>query len=258
MARQARRESGTGYYHVMMRGINREFLFKMDSNKAYFMELLGEQQANGMFELMAWCLMDNHAHMVVKANIEDMSKAIKIVSLKYAAHYNRTLKRNGPVFGDRFRSENIEDDTYLLGALRYIHLNPVKAKLVNDIAAYPWSSFREYLGQAQYVAPSQKAFVLELFAGNLKSFLSFHEQEDVIEYLEVREDVEKNREALAVAVIENFCRENGVTHAKEIQANPELFEELCRRLVQGAGLSLRKTAGYLATTHQRVHQALQE
>ncbi|MDP3488129.1 MAG: hypothetical protein Q8S19_09390 [Bacillota bacterium] len=55
------------------------------------------------------------------------------------------------------------------------------------------------------------------------------------------------------------CRDIGVTHAKEIQASPELFgEELCRRLVHGVGLSLRKTAEYLATTHQRVHQALQE
>jgi REP element-mobilizing transposase RayT len=258
MARQARQESGTGYYHVMMRGINREFLFKRDSDKAYYMELVREQQVNRMLELLAWCVMDNHVHMIVKAEKEEMSKAIKIISLKFAAHYNREHKRIGPVFGDRFRSENIEDDKYLLGALRYVHLNPVKAKLVNDMAAYRWSSFVEYLGQAHYVTDGQKAVALELFGGDLQRFITFHAQEDDSEYLEIREDVEQNKEALASAAIETFCRENGVMHAKEIQASPELFGELCRRLVHGVGLSLRKTAEYLATTHQKVHQALQE
>ncbi|MBS3949340.1 MAG: transposase [Peptococcaceae bacterium] len=258
MARQARQESETGYYHVMMCGINREFIFREDTNKACFMELVKEQQANGLLELLAWCVMDNHVHMILKAEKVAMSKAIKIISLKFAAHYNRGQKRTGPVFGDRFRSEIIENDTYLLGTLRYIHRNPVKAKLANDMATYRWSSFGEYLGLLQYVAAGQKAFVLELFCGGLKSFVSFHAQEDDVEYLEIREEAEQNRETLAFAVIESFCRENGVTYAKEIQGSPELFREICRRLVQDSGLSLRKTAEYLSTTHHRVHEALQD
>lgn len=257
MTRQARQESGTGYYHVMMRGINREFIFKLDSNKACFMELVREQQLNKMLELLAWCVMDNHVHMIIKAEKEEMAKAIKIMSLKFAAYYNRDQKRIGPVFGDRFRSENIEDDAYLLGTLRYIHHNPVKANLVKDMTAYRWSSIAEYLGQAKYIAAGQKAFALGLFAGSLQDFVSFHVQEDDSEYLEIREEVAQSKEVQALGVVENFCRENGITHAKQIHASPELFRELCSRLVYGTGLSLRKTAQHVATTHQRVHKALQ-
>ncbi|MDP3058039.1 MAG: transposase, partial [bacterium] len=130
MARQARQASSTGYYHVMMRGINREPLFRRDVEKVHFLELVKEQQASGAFELAVWCLMDNHAHMIVQAELNKLSKAIKVISLKFAARYNHGHKRLGPVFGDRYRSENIDEDSYLIGASRYIHNNPVKAGVV--------------------------------------------------------------------------------------------------------------------------------
>lgn len=258
MARQARQESSTGYYHVMMRGINREFLFRKDADKASFMELVKEQQVSGLFEVLAWCVMDNHVHMVLKAEKSSLSKAIKIISLKFASHYNRDQKRIGPAFGDRFRSENIEDDTYLLGALRYIHRNPVKAGLVRDVAQYRWSSFGEYLGLPHYVAAEQKAFVLGLFGGRLKNFAAFHSEEDNIDYLETKEDTDQNQQSRAAHVIERFCRENGVTEARQIHGNPVLFRGICETLVHDVGLTLRKTAEHLGTTHQRVHEALQD
>lgn len=257
MARQARRESTTGYYHVMMRGINREFLFRRDADKASFMELVREQQASGLFEVLAWCVMDNHVHMVLKAEKSSLSKAIKIISLKFAAHYNREQKRIGPAFGDRFRSENIEDDSYLLGALRYIHKSPVKAGLAMDVAQYRWSSFCEYLGLSQYVAAEQKAFVLGLFGGHLQSFVAFHAEEDDADYLETKEDAEHNQQIRAAHAVERFCQENGVTDARQIHSSPVLFREICEILVNEVGLTLRKTAEHLATTHQRVHEALQ-
>jgi len=258
MARERRKESATGYYHVMMRGMNREFLFRLDVDKLRFLEIVKEQQATGLIELVAWCLMNNHVHMIVKAKVTALSKAVKILSLKYSAYYNRGQRRIGPVFGDRFRSENIEDDSYLLGALRYIHMNPVKAQLVNDPASYEWSSFGEYVGESMYIDQGQKAFVLGLFGENMTSFAKFHAQADDSRYLETREDAEKYRDELAAKVLEGFCNELGVTSAKEIQSSPELFEEISRRLVKDAGLSFRKAAELLETTHNRVYQALQD
>lgn len=242
----------------MMRGINREFLFRLDVDKHHFLELVKEQQAKGFIELVAWCLMNNHVHMIVKAEVAALSKAVKILSLKYSAYYNRGQRRVGPVFGDRFRSENIEDDGYLLGALRYIHMNPVKAQLAKDPADYEWSSFGEYLGESMYIDQGQKDFVLGLFGKNVASFAQFHAQVDDDRYLETREDADKYREELAASVLEGFCNELGVTSAKEIQSSPELLEEISRRLVQDVGLSLRKAAGLLETTHNRVYQALQD
>jgi len=258
VARQARQESVSGYYHVMMRGINREFVFQKDSYKSGFMELVSEQLAPDKIELSAWCVMDNHVHMLIRAEKEALSKAIKAVSVKFAAQYNRDLNRIGPVFGGRFKSENVEDDSYLLGVLRYIHANPVKAKLVADASEYRWSSYREYLGVPRYVSTVQRDFVWSLFDGNEKRFVSHHAEYDDLDYLDTKEDSGRNRDDRAFRLIEEFCRVNGIVHVDEIHRRCELFETLCRSLVVDAGLTLRKSAEYLSTTHQRVHKAVKD
>lgn len=68
--------------------------------------------------------MSNHLHAIVKTELATLSRAVKVINLRYAARYNRRYRRVSPVFGDRYRSEVIEDDAYLLGALRYIHKEP--------------------------------------------------------------------------------------------------------------------------------------
>jgi len=260
MARQARPESSTGYYHVMLRGINREYLFKRDKEKKLFLEMLKEQgsEADKFFELAAYCLMDNHVHLMVKAEKAALSKLMKVVSLKFAAHYNRIHNRIGPVFGDRFRSEGIEDDAYLLGAIRYIHMNPVKAKITDDMSQYMWSSYNEYLHGIKYLDESQRSFMLEMFNGKLQSFIAFHARDDDTEHLETPEDTAKNRRELASRIMESFCVEKGITTAKELVSNPALFEEMCRRLTEKAGLSLRQTAELLETSLKKVFLALHE
>ena len=256
MARQPRKESGTGYYHVMLRGINRDFFFKHENDKRVFMELAAEQQDVNLIHLAGWCIMDNHVHMLVKAEKLAMSKAIKVISLKFAARYNRSHQRTGPVFGDRYRSENIEDDTYLLGALRYIHCNPVKARMTGNVAAYQWSSYSDYTNGITYISEEQKSFILGLFGGNVQSFVDFHTRPDDIEYLESREDVMKLRSEQGIKILEDFCEEKGITRAEHLKASSELFAEISRRLVGEARLSLRQAADLLETTHKRVYLAL--
>lgn len=259
MARQARQESSTGYYHVMLRGINREAIYTSDSAKKYFMELVKQQQDNDLWHLAAWCVMSNHVHLVVKSEKVAMAKAVKIISLKFAAHYNRAQDRIGPVFGGRFRSENIETDAYLLGVLRYIHHNPVKANMVQDVAHYRWSSYGEYHDEVKYLDKEQKSFVLSLFNNSLPRFAEFHAaHDDQEEYLETREDAKQYKDEWAIKIIESFCTEKGILVGKQIISNPELFEEISRRLTQQAGLSLREAAKVLEVTHNMVYRALQD
>ncbi|MBT9157338.1 MAG: hypothetical protein DDT36_00319 [Firmicutes bacterium] len=258
MPRSARQESATGYYHVVLRGINREHIFRADVGKLLFLDLVSEQQTEGRLQLVCWCLMSNHAHLIIRADVGAMSMAIKLISQKYSAHHNRRQKRVGPAFGGRFSSESIEDDRYLLGALRYIHMNPVKAKLVDDPLAYKWSSFGEYLGKASFIDPAQKAFVLSLVSGEARDFVALHHQKDETGYLETREEVLANKERVAVALIEGFCQEKGVAKAREVYARPELFAEICHMLVVEGKLPLRQAAELLGTTHNKVYLALQD
>lgn len=111
-ARQARIISPTGYYHVMMRGNNREKIFIKEDQKRYLTELLRIASLEEPIEAVAYCLMDNHMHIVVKGEIEDLSQAIKKINIKYAMKYNKDTKRIGHVFQDRYRSEAVIDDKY--------------------------------------------------------------------------------------------------------------------------------------------------
>ncbi|MDP3058841.1 MAG: hypothetical protein Q8N36_05245, partial [bacterium] len=121
-----------------------------------------------------------------------------------------------------------------------------------------WSSFAEYLNRAKYISSEQKDFVLGLFGDSLVDFVAFHLQEDDVSYLEISEDIERYREELTIKIVEDFCSSNGIVSERQVQNNPMLFEEICRRLVEDAGLSLRKTAEHLETTHNKVYEILRE
>ena len=106
MPRQARKESGTGIYHVMLRGINRQDIFE-------------EQEA--------YCLMSNHVHLLLRERTESISISLKHLTVSYAAYYNKCYQRVGHLFQDRFKSEPVNDIEYFVTLLRYVHQNPVKA-----------------------------------------------------------------------------------------------------------------------------------
>ena len=89
--------------------------------------------------------MNNHVHFVVKADPSSLAKAIKSLNIKYAMRFNQQRERIGHVFQDRYKSEDIEDDKYLMQVIRYVHINPVKAKLVKSPEEYQWSSYNEYI-----------------------------------------------------------------------------------------------------------------
>ncbi|MBS3886349.1 MAG: hypothetical protein KGZ56_04745 [Dethiobacter sp.] len=155
----------------------------------------------------------------------------------------------GPVFGDRYRSEVIEDDVYLLGALRYIHMNPIQARLVADPAEYQWSSYKEYTMDIAHISEEQKEFVLGLLGGSVRGFTEFHRQSDLTLYLETGEDRETYRLATAHKALEQFCELHGIERAAQLKRDPELFAAICRQLTQEVGLTLRKTAEVLETSH---------
>ena len=130
MPRKARDQSPTDFYHIMMRGINKERIFERKQNKEFLLHLLKKDQENLEVEIGAFCIMDNHAHLIIKGSINDISQFIKKINIKFAMRYNKNLERVGHVFQDRYRSENIYNDSHLMQAISYIHNNPVKAGII--------------------------------------------------------------------------------------------------------------------------------
>lgn len=154
MARQARELSGTGIYHVMLRGINRQNIFYDDEDYLHFRQVLfqmvypsDELTGNPLPSyciFYAYCLMSNHVHLLVRETTESLASVIKRIGVSYAYFFNKKYTRYGHLFQDRFRSEPVNDRAYFFTLLQYIHQNPVAAGLSMDVAGYRWSSWSEY------------------------------------------------------------------------------------------------------------------
>jgi len=145
MARNARRLSSSNIYHVMIRGNDKKRIFFDIEDRKRFLIILEKTKLNNNYYILAYCLMNNHVHLLIREGSENISQTMKRINVAYAYYFNHKYKRIGHLFQDRFRSEIIEDDIYLMVAARYIHNNPMKAGLVGRSEDYPWSSYRAYI-----------------------------------------------------------------------------------------------------------------
>jgi len=253
MPRQARIQSPTGYYHVMMRGNNRENIFVTDKQKSFFLDSLKKQEEDQLIDIVAYCLMDNHVHIVIKADPLNLAKAIKSTNIKYAMNFNGKWNRIGHVFQDRYKSEAIIDDKYLLQVIRYIHNNPVKAKMVKTLEDYNWSSYNEYVKENSIIKTEQREFILDYFRSNVEQFIVFHKQKDNQEYLEVKEDIVKERMEAAQDIISEFFTKKGLIEAKQVKQNFLYLEELIQNLLEKSKLTHRQIASLLSISNNVVH-----
>ena len=167
--RLPRRESASSVYHVVSRGAAHQIIFEDDADRAYFMSRVASAAEAGEGEVLAWCLMDNHVHLLVRIPFDRLSGFMHAVLSGYAGYFNRVHERSGPVFDGRYKSEPVDSDAYLITVVRYIHRNPVKAGAAASLDL-PWTSYREYLGAPRIVRTD---LVLEAFGG-LDEFVAFH------------------------------------------------------------------------------------
>lgn len=147
LPRFARKQSSTGIYHIMLRGNEGKELFRDDSDRFRFLDTLHKVKEDGNYDVYAYCLMNNHVHLLMKEGKDSIQRSMKRICVSYAYYFNSKYKRTGHLFQDRFRSEVVEEDTYILAAARYIHNNPVKAGIDVKAEKYKWSSYAEYIGK---------------------------------------------------------------------------------------------------------------
>lgn len=145
MPRTARKRSESGVYHVILRGINKQTVFFDDEDREVFLNRLKIIKESTPYELFAFCLMDNHVHLLIKETGNSIGNVFLRMLSSYVYWYNRKYERMGPLFQDRYKSEVIDNDSYLLSAIRYIHQNPVKAGIIKHMEEYRWSSYMSYI-----------------------------------------------------------------------------------------------------------------
>lgn len=129
----------------MVQGINKENIFYQEIYIKKYLKFLKENQEKNNIKTIAYCIMKNHAHLLIKATkIQELSNFMHKINGNYARYYNYMENRVGYVFRDRFKSQPIMSEKQLYNCIRYIHLNPVKAKIVENPEQYKYSSYRIY------------------------------------------------------------------------------------------------------------------
>lgn len=171
MPRGERKRSSIGMYHIMLRGIDERELFLSDVDHIEFIEYIRKAKEKSNCYLYGYCLMKNHAHVLLKEDNEKVGDIVRRIAVGYAQYYNYRYGRMGHLFQNRFTSEPIEDEKYFLTVLRHIHQNPVETGTVKSVSDYRWSSYREYVSSGK-VEVIDRDFALELLSGR-SGFVNF-------------------------------------------------------------------------------------
>lgn len=242
MPRQARQISRTGIYHLIVRGINREVIFHDDEDRQRYLETLARITVDSSATIFGYCLMDNHVHILLKEGPNGISNLMHRLGASYAYYYNRKYERTGHVFQNRFKSESVEDDSYLKIVIRYIHQNPVKAGMVNKPEAYQWSSCQVYYGGKEYLPElTSTGFILGLFSEKAEKAIMTLQQFTEMEVLDTcMEDIEGIvlSDTQARQVIENVMQKKPVNILQEMSKTDR--NAILNQLKQVEGLSIRQ------------------
>ncbi len=138
------KKSPTDYYHVIIKGYNDKYIYKNVDDKKYFIKNLFKIAYSEEVQLAAWCVMDNHTHLLIKVDVNNFERFFKRINKKYSVYYRNKHNIKGNLY-KRLKVVPINSETQLICNMRYIHQNPVKANMVNKAIDYRWSSYTNYL-----------------------------------------------------------------------------------------------------------------
>lgn len=148
MARPLRIEFPGAVYHVTSRGDRREAIFEDDADREALLGVVAQTVERFDASVLAYCLMDNHYHFVLRTRRGNLSQLMRQLNGVYTQLYNRRHRKVGHLFQGRFKGILVDENAYLLEVCRYVDLNPVRARIIRDPGKWVWSSYRAHTGQA--------------------------------------------------------------------------------------------------------------
>ncbi len=172
MTRPLRVEYPGAFYHVINRGNSGENLFRGSRDREKFLDYLETAIERFSLRIYTYCLMTNHFHILLETQLPNLSQAIQWVNVSYAGYFNRKYKRNGHLFQGRFKSILVDADEYLKQLSRYIHLNPVRANLVEHPDEYNWSSYSTITGKTKEPEWLESTWLLSQFGTKRKQAIA--------------------------------------------------------------------------------------
>ena len=231
----ARIKSNSGIYHIMLRGVNQQQIFEEREDFEKFLQIIKDCKAISGFKLFAYCLMGNHIHILLQETKEPIELLMKRIATRFVYWYNIKYRRAGHLFQDRFKSEPIENDLYLLSVIRYIHQNPIKAGICKTVEAYENSSYNEYFKSSDLI---DKDFVFDIISKD--EFAKFNNEKVFESYLDVENNpTVKVIDEQAKKIIEKVSKCKNVA---EFQSLTNALKEKYIKKFHNEGISVRQIA----------------
>lgn len=230
MPRKARRKSISGYMHVIVRGIGKQVLFEVNSDYVFYLKRLEKYCLETEVRICAYCLMENHVHLLVRGEPDSIALLMKKIGVCYSGYFNRKYSRVGHLFQDRYLSEPVESERYLLNVFRYILRNPEKAGICKA-PQYKWSSYGYYGMCPAFMEIDAVRRLLRSWQ-QYEQFVATDNDDQCLEYETAKHDdawaIEKIRECL------------GVSSGTELQKLDKASRDKALKELSGVGLSMRQ------------------
>ena len=224
--RQARITYEGAIHHAMNRGHDGLPIFKSSGDKEKLLDILQVNAEKSKISILAYCIMDNHYHMIIQNSSGMMSHFFRNVNSDYATYYRKNQGGRGYVFQDRYNSTLIQDDSYLLVAIAYVLNNPVRAKLTKDFLEYKWSSGSVYFKEKECQI-IEADFVEELFT-DINEFYEFVYGTDMEELPTIKTDLGRiiGGEEFYIKSLIKFNRRDEGRSIESMRSDDQYFEPI--------------------------------
>lgn len=243
MARVCKENINTSFFHIMVQGNNKEYIFNSIQDINQYMKIMKDTKEKIDSTILAYCIMNNHAHMLFyEENIEKLTKYMHRINMMYAKYYNKEHNRVGYVFRDRYKTQPIYSEKHLISCVRYIHNNPVKANICKSPQEYQYSSYNNnifYTG-----TELEKNIRKNLCLQNENKVL---DKEDQFVFMEN----EVNKEEICKELVEEIITKNHITK-EELCQNEALLRLAIKKLKYENSISYRMMETILGVNRKKL------
>ena len=254
MPRQPRKSIQTSFCHIIVQGIEREYIFKNNKLKIIYRNLLRKNLKNSNINVLAYCIMSNHAHILIHFDsIKQVSKLMQKTNGSFAKYYNAIKNRVGYVFRDRFYTQPIKNHNHLYNCIVYIHNNPVKANIIKSMSDYLYSSYREFERDKRILISDESLKII--FGSNtefINTFNKIHCKREPKNIMDIKDRVKDYAK-----IIEDYslCLNKSLN---DIIKDEDDFRNLLLILRHECNLSLRKMENIFKINKNRLNKLINE
>lgn len=222
MPRFPRNYIETTFFHVITQGINKSYIFEYPEDIKYYIKLINHISKEENIKIIAYCIMNNHAHMLIEAHeLKKLSKFMQRLNTTYGIYFNKKYNRVGYVFRNRYRSEGIYNEKQLYNCIKYIYNNPVKAGICNNAYEYAFSNYK----QIPNVKDEDYKFI----------------------------EVDENKNEICKAIINKYLEENDIS-IEDLKGNKFQLKQLILNLKEKYNISFRSISKELNISRETIRK----